>query len=323
MPKVKYYFNTHSLKYERVIVSWKKKTLRAMGFLSTAVVFAAAIVLLAYNFFNSPKEKKLRRELEETSLQLEILKQRADQVETVLHDLQERDNTIYRVIFEADPIPQSVREAGYGGVDRYNALKDYYDSELLTDVTKQIDKLSKQLYIQSKSFDEVFNLVKNKSQMLASIPGIQPIANKDLKHMASGYGWRIHPIYKTDKMHEGMDFTAPVGTEIHATGDGTVEKVEPYGRGYGNNIIINHGYGYKSVYAHMSKFSVREGQKVKRGDLIGFVGNTGTSTGPHLHYEVRKNGNPVNPINFYYNDLTPEEYQKMVELSSQANQSFD
>ncbi len=323
MPKIKYYFNTHSLKYERVIISWKKRMLRITGFLSTAVVFASVIVLIAYNFFNSPKEKQLKRALEETTLQLEILKQRTDQVEAVLSDIQERDNTIYRVIFEADPIPSSVREAGYGGVDRYNALKDYYNADNIIDVTQRIDKLSKQLYIQSKSFDEVFNLVKNKSAMLASIPAIQPIPNKDLKHVASGYGWRMHPVYKTEKMHTGMDFSASVGTEIHATGNGVVVKVEPYGKGYGNNVVINHGYGYETVYAHMSKFAVRPGQKISRGDLIGYVGNTGTSTGPHLHYEVRKNGNPVNPANFYYNDLTPEEYEKMMEISSQANQSFD
>lgn len=323
MPKIKYYFNTHSLKYERVIISWKKRALRILGFLSTAVVFASVIVLIAYNFFNSPKEKQLKRALEETTLQLEILKQRTDQVEAVLSDIQDRDNTIYRVIFEADPIPSSVREAGYGGVDRYNALKDYYNADAVIDVTQRIDKLSKQLYIQSKSFDEVFNLVKNKSAMLAAIPAIQPIPNKDLKHVASGYGWRMHPVYKTEKMHTGMDFSASIGTEIHATGNGVVEKVEPYGKGYGNNVVINHGYGYETVYAHMSKFAVRPGQKISRGDLIGYVGNTGTSTGPHLHYEVRKNGNPVNPANFYYNDLTPEEYEKMMEISSQANQSFD
>ena len=323
MPKVKYYFNTHSLKYEKVIVNWKKKLLRALGFLAAATVFASVIVLIAYNFFDSPKEKRLKRDLEATSLQLEILKQRTDQVEVVLKDMQERDNTIYRVIFEADPIPSTVREAGYGGVDRYNKLSDFYNAELMVDVTKRIDKLSKQLYVQSKSFDEVFELVKNKAVMLAAIPAIQPIANKELKYVASGFGWRIHPIYKTEKLHTGMDFTAPVGTPIHATGNGVVEKVEFDSRGLGNNIFINHGYGYESVYGHMSKIVARPGQKILRGDLIGYVGRTGTATGPHLHYEVRKNGDPVNPVNYYYNDLTPEEYSKMVEISSQATQSFD
>ncbi|HPD52395.1 MAG: M23 family metallopeptidase [Bacteroidota bacterium] len=323
MAKIKYHFNTSTLKYERVIVSWKKRLLRVFGWLATAVVFGALIMLVAYNVFDSPKEKRLKRQLEESTLQLELLKQRADQVEAVLGDLQERDNTIYRVIFEAEPIPQSVREAGFGGAERYRNLRSDYNGELLVDVTKRIDKLSKQLYVQSKSFDEVWDLVKNKNNMLASIPAIQPVANKDLTRVASGYGMRIHPIYKTEKMHTGMDFTSPVGTEIHATGNGVVNKVEYDGRGYGNNVIISHGFGYQTLYGHMSKILVRPGQKVSRGDLIGYVGNTGTSTGPHLHYEVLKGGKPVNPVNYYYNDLTPEEYQTMLEISSKAGQSFD
>jgi murein DD-endopeptidase MepM/ murein hydrolase activator NlpD len=323
MPNVKYHFNTHTLKYERVVVSWKKRLLRMLGWLATAVVFGAFIMFFAYNFFDSPKEKRLRRDLELTSYELELLKQRTNQISEVLADIQERDNTIYRVIFEAEPIPATVRQAGYGGIDRYKSLRDYYNSDMLVDVTRRIDQLSKQLYVQSKSFDEVWGLVKNKATMLAAIPAIQPVANKDLTRVASGYGWRLHPIYKTQKMHTGMDFTAPVGTEIYATGNGTVHKVEMDGRGYGNNVIVSHGYGYETLYGHMSKIRVRPGQKVKRGDLLGFVGNTGTSTGPHLHYEVRKNSNPVNPVNFYFNDLTPEEYERMLEISSRAGQAFD
>ncbi|CAN5651715.1 M23 family metallopeptidase [soil metagenome] len=323
MPKVKYYFNPSNLKYERVRITLKKRLLRVFGFLTTAIVFAAIIVVVLWNIVDSPKERQMKRQLDEISLQYEMLQQRTEQAEAVLSDIQDRDNTIYRVIFEADPIPQTVREAGYGGVDRYNNLKDYYNADLIKEVTMKVDKLSKQLYIQSKSFDEVFNLVKNKSQMLASIPAIQPIANKDLKYIASGFGWRIHPIYKTEKMHSGMDFTAPVGTPIHATGNGTVSKIEYDGRGYGNNVVVNHGWGFESLYGHMSKITVRPGQKISRGDLIGYVGSTGASTGPHLHYEVRKGGNPVNPANFYYNDLTPEEYQKMMELASRPGQSFD
>ncbi|MCC7231880.1 MAG: peptidoglycan DD-metalloendopeptidase family protein [Bacteroidia bacterium] len=323
MPKVKYHFNTHSLKYEKVVTSWRKRLFRIFGWLSTAIVFAAVIMLFAYNFFDSPKEKQLKRQLEETTYQLELLTQRTDQVEAVLQDIQERDNTIYRVIFEAEPIPPSVRQAGYGGIDRYKALSGYFDADLVIDITKRVDKLSKQLYVQSKSFDEVWDLVKNKANMLSSIPAIMPVASKDLTHVASGYGMRVHPIYKTVKMHTGMDFTAPTGTEIYATGNGVVATVEYDGRGYGNNVIINHGYGYSTLYGHMSRIAVKPGQKIKRGDLVGYVGNTGTSTGPHLHYEVRKNGNPVNPVNFYYNDLTPEEYEKMLEISSQAGQSFD
>ena len=323
MRKVKYHFNTTTLKYEKVVVTWKKRLLRVMGWLSTAVVFGALIMLFAYNLFDSPKEKQLRRQLEETSYQLDLLKHRTDQIEMVMRDIQDRDNTIYRVIFEAEPIPNSIREAGYGGVDRYRSLENFYNPDLLTEVTKKVDKLSKQLYVQSKSFDEVWNLAQNKNQMLVSIPAIQPVANKDLKRMASGYGMRIHPIYKTAKMHSGMDFTAPIGTKIYATGNGIISLVEMSDRGYGNHIIINHGFSYQTLYGHMSKIIVRPGQKINRGDLIGYVGNTGSSTGPHLHYEVHKNGNPVNPINFYYNDLSPEEYQHMLELSSKAGQSFD
>jgi len=280
-------------------------------------------MVFAYNFFDSPKEKMLKRDLENVTYQFELLKSRTDQLSAVLKDIQERDNTIYRVIFEAEPIPESVREAGFGGIDRYKALRDYYNPELLTDITKRIDRLSKQMYVQSKSFDEVWELVKNKESMLSSIPAIQPVANKDLTRVASGYGWRIHPIYKTEKLHTGMDFTAPVGTEIYATGNGTVNKIEINGRGYGNNVVVNHGYGYETLYAHMSKVKVKPGQKVSRGDLLGYVGNSGTSSGPHLHYEVRKNGNPVNPVYYYFNDLTPEEYERMLELSSRAGQAFD
>ena len=323
MPKVKYHFNTHSLKYEKVVVSWRKRSLRMLGWFATAVVFGALIMVFAYNFLDSPKEKRLKRELEETTFQLEVLRQRTEEIALVLKNIQDRDNTIYRVIFEAEPIPESVRQAGFGGVDRYKDLRDYYRPEVIIDVTRRIDILSRQLYVQSKSFDEVWSLVKNKADMMASIPAIQPIANKDLTRVASGFGWRIHPIYKTEKLHAGMDFTAPVGTEIYATGNGTVSRVEYNGRGYGNNVTIKHGYGYETLYAHMSSIKARQGQKIKRGDLVGFVGNTGTSIGPHLHYEVRKNNNPVNPVNFYYNDLTPEEYEKMLEISARAGQSFD
>jgi murein DD-endopeptidase MepM/ murein hydrolase activator NlpD len=323
MPKAKYYFNTHSLKYEKVVISLWKRLLRALGWLSTALVFSVIIILIAYSYLDSPKEKQLKREINDLTLQYEILQQRVHQSEVVLNELEQHDDNIYRVIFEAEPIPESVREAGYGGVNKYLDLEGLENSEMVIETSKMIDKLTKQLYIQSKSFDEIFALAKNKNQMLASIPAIQPLSNKDLGRIASGFGYRIHPIYKTSIMHTGQDFTAPVGTEIYATGNGVVEKVEFYGRGYGNNVIIRHGYGYETLYGHMSKINVREGQKINRGDVIGFVGSTGTSTGPHLHYEVIKNGNKLNPVNFFYNDLTPEEYEKMLIISAQQNQSFD
>ncbi len=323
MPKAKYYFNTHSLKYERYVVSFKRRFWQVVGWLATALVFSVLIIGLAYEFLDSPKEKQLKREISEMALQYDILQQRMEQASKVLTELQHNDDNIYRVIFEAEPIPSTVRQAGYGGVDKYKALEGFDNSELMVETTKKLDKIVKQIYVQSKSFDEVFELAKNKKELLASIPGIQPLSNKDLTRIASGYGYRIHPIYKTSILHTGIDFTAPVGTEIYSTGNGTVSKVENNGRGYGNNVVINHGFGYQTLYAHMSKINVRQGQKVVRGEVIGLVGSSGSSTGPHCHYEVIKGGNKINPVNYFFNDLSPEQYEKMLELSSKYNQSFD
>lgn len=323
MPKAKYHFNTDSLRFEKVVVSFKKRFLRVAGWLFTALVFGSIVLLFAYSFLDSPKERQLKRELNEMSLQYEIVQQRMELANAVLADLQKRDDQIYRVIFEAEPIPETVREAGFGGTNRYNNLEGYDNSELMIGTSKALDKLYRQLYIQSKSYDEVFELVKKKTELLASIPAIQPVNNDDLKRVGSGFGYRIHPIYKTPMMHEGIDFTAPIGTEIYSTGNGTVARVEYNGRGYGNNVIIDHGFGYQTLYGHMSRFNVRPGQRVRRGDLIGFVGNTGASTGPHVHYEVIRGGKKIDPINFFFNDLSPAEFDKVREIASQTNQSFD
>jgi hypothetical protein len=241
----------------------------------------------------------------------------------VLEDLQDRDDNIYRVVFEAEPIPDEVRKAGFGGVNRYSRYKDFENRDLLTETMRRTDILSKQLVIQSKSYDEILGMIRNKAAMLACIPAIQPVSNKELKRMASGYGYRTDPIYKTTKFHAGMDFAAAVGTEIYATGDGVIMRADADASGYGNHVRINHGYGYMTLYGHMSKIMVRPGQRVKRGDVIGLVGNTGKSVGPHLHYEVHKNGEAINPVNFYYNDLSPEDYARMIEMSGTENQSFD
>lgn len=323
MSKIKYRFNTKSLTYERAKLTPREIALRVLSYLATGLVFSTVVIVLAYRFLDSPKEKQLLRENENLKIQYEILNKRVELLADVLEDLQKRDDNIYRVIFEAEPIADNIRKAGFGGVNRYKELEGYDNSQLVIEATKKIDRLAKQMYIQSKSFDEVFNLAKNKEIMLASIPAIQPISNKDLTRLASGFGYRTHPIYKIQHLHTGLDFTAPIGTEIYAAGDGTVKEVNIEPRGYGMHVIISHGFGYETLYAHMSKFAVKPGQKVKRGEVIGYVGNTGTSTGPHLHYEVIKNGEKINPINFFYNDLTPEEYQKMIEISSQAGQSFD
>ena len=245
------------------------------------------------------------------------------QVDQVMAELQEKDDNIYRVIFEAEPIPKSIRDAGFGGVNRYRHLEGFGNAELVVETSQHLDKLVKKLVVQSRSFDEVIALAKNKTQMLASIPAIQPVANDKLTRVASGFNYRIHPIYKIKHFHTGIDFAAPRGTDIFATGDGVVKVVDRESRGYGFHVVIDHGFGYETLYGHMSKFNVRPGQKVKRGDVIGYVGSTGTSTAPHLHYEVIKNGEKINPINFFFNDLTPEEYDKVIEISSQSNQSFD
>jgi len=323
MSKIKYKFDTKSLTYEKVTIPVRKRIWQALSYLATGLVFATITILLAYQYLDSPKEKQLKREIAELTLQYELLNNRMNEVVEVLDDIQERDNNIYRTIFEAEPIPLSIRKAGYGGVDRYKALQGLNNSDLLIETTKRLDRIGKQLYIQSKSFDEVSKLVKSKEMLLSSIPAIQPISNKDLRHQPSGFGWRTHPIYKTAEFHPGMDFAAPTGTEIYATGDGTIERADATAQGYGNHVVIDHGFGYKTLYGHMTKFIVKPGQKVKRGQLIGFVGSTGLSTAPHVHYEVHKNGDLVNPINYYYNDLTPEQYQKLIEISSQSSQTFD
>jgi murein DD-endopeptidase MepM/ murein hydrolase activator NlpD len=281
------------------------------------------MVVIFLQFFDSPKEKILNREIQQLSIQYKILGNKLKNAEIVLDDLQKRDDNIYRLIFEADPIPKSIRKAGYGGVNRYQDLTGFKNSELVISTSKKLDQVTKQLYIQSKSFDEIIELAQNKTTMLASIPAIQPVSNKDLSRMASGFGNRIHPIYKTRKFHAGMDFSAKTGTPIYATGDGEISKIKRSRKGYGNHVVINHGFGYKTLYAHMSKYIVKKRQKVKRGDIIGYVGNTGTSVAPHLHYEVHKDGKKINPVNFYYNDLTPEQFEKMLLISSQSNQSFD
>jgi murein DD-endopeptidase MepM/ murein hydrolase activator NlpD len=246
-----------------------------------------------------------------------------DEVTSVLSDVQQRDDNIYRTIFAAEPIPYSVRKAGFGGVNRYDILEGYNNSEIVKETTKKLDIISKQIYIQSKSFDEVVELVKNKEKMIACIPAIQPIKNKNLTQVASGWGWRIHPIYKIRKFHYGMDFMGSTGTPVYATGDGSVIEVSRSRVGLGNYLVINHGFGYSTYYAHLSRFKIKAGDKVKRGDLIGFIGSTGTSTSPHLHYEVHKNGIAVNPKDYYFRDLTPAEYEKMIEISSNSNMTFD
>lgn len=323
MKKVKYYYDTKSLSYKKIERSWKKRLKNLFVFLSASAFFAALMLIAFFNFFDSRKEKMLLREIDNMSLQYELMDEKLGQIAAVLENVQDRDDNIYRVIFEADPIPSSIRKAGMGGVNRYQNLEGYNNSELIITTSQKLDKISKQLYIQSKSFDDVIELAMKKSDMLASIPAIQPVSNKELKRIASGYGRRIDPYYKKPKYHYGVDFSAPQGTPIYATGNGKVKKTKKSRRGFGNHITIDHGYGYESLYAHMQKYTVRRGQTVKRGDIIGYVGNTGKSTAPHLHYEVHKDGRKINPAYYFHNDLSPEEFDRMLELAAQENQSFD
>jgi murein DD-endopeptidase MepM/ murein hydrolase activator NlpD len=324
MNKVKYKFNKKSLTFDRVHTTMRKRLLYFFSHLSTGVVFAAVVLVVAYNFLDSPKQKAQKRELDQMKLQYQILNDQLDKVTKILADLQDRDDNIYRVIFEAEPIPNSIRTAGIGGIDRYEAMKGYSNSELLIETEKTMDKIMGQLYVQSKSFDDVFKLAKNKEKMLISIPAIQPVNIKDLRRVGSYFGTRMDPFYKVRKFHEGMDFSAPVGTEIYATGNGMITTAGRDAQGgYGNQIRIDHGYNYQTVYAHLSRIFVKPGQKILRGQIIGYVGNTGKSTSPHLHYEVRKNGVPLNPIYFFFNDLTPDQFQMMLELSAQPSQTMD
>ena len=324
MAKVKYYYDTKTLNYQRIEKStWDK--LKNMLIYLAASMFTAVIMIVIFNiFFDSPKEKRLKREISNLITQYNLIDNQLSDIDIVLKDMQNRDDNIYRVIFETDPIPNSIRTAGFGGVNRYRHLEKMNNSDLIIATTKKVDIISKQIYIQSKSYDQVIEMANNKTEMLACLPSIQPVANKDLKRMVSGFGMRIHPVYKTRKMHEGMDFTASIGTPIYATANGTVIKSTYATGGYGKHVIIKHGeFGYQTLYAHMNQINVTKNQVVKRGEIIGYVGNTGLSVGPHLHYEVHKDGHKLNPSYFYHNDLNPSEYNKLIELSSKENQSFD
>ena len=323
MTKVKYYYDKKSLSYKEINLTLKQKIQNLLVYILSALIITSLSFFVFYSFFDSPKEKKLKSEINFLTSNYQKFESKLLEIETVLDDIQKRDDNIYREIFEANPIPTEIRKAGFGGVNKYKYLEGFSNTELLKELDNKFDVLKKQLYVQSKSFDQIIELTKDKNKMLSSIPAIQPLSNKDLSRMASGFGYRIDPIYKTRKFHAGMDFSAKTGTPIYATGDGKVFKVSKSKRGYGNHVVIDHGYGYKTLYAHMSKTAVKRNQKVSRGDVIGFVGNTGKSVAPHLHYEVHKDGKKINPVNFYYNDLNAEEYERMIEISSQSNQSFD
>ncbi|MDX2360304.1 MAG: M23 family metallopeptidase [Crocinitomicaceae bacterium] len=323
MSKQQYKYNPDSLSYEEINISPLKRVLRLLLWLAPSVIIGLALAYVVTRRIDSPQERELKAELAEEAKEVERLLEDLELYNQVLNDIQGRDEDLYRVALYAEEFPEELRAMGSGGSDKYDYLKGMTNGELLIRASKEMDKIEKRLHAQSISFRELLELAQDKEKMLSCIPAIQPVRNSELKRTISGFGYRIDPIYKTRQMHTGMDFTADRGTEVYATGDGVVELVENKRWGYGKSIVINHGYGYKTLYAHLSGFEVRQGQVIKRGELIGLIGSTGKSTGPHLHYEVIKNGVKVNPIGYYHSDLSPEQYEQLLEMSENSHRAMD
>ena len=324
MSKIKYYYDTETCKYERVKVKKRDVVINALGFLSLAIVLAVGILVVLSKYFESPKETALKKENEELKLYYDIMQDQIVNMDEMLGVLQTKDDQVYRTVFEAEPIPETVRAAGSGGALKYrNLLKSDLDNkELVVGTLERIDKVKKKMYIQTKSYDEIMDLALNREAFYRAMPAIQPVSNKELRRLSSGYGMRIDPILKVKKMHWGIDFSAPQGTPIYATADGRVEVQKKFSTNIGWYIKIDHGFGFKTLYGHMSRFDVKQGDYVKRGQIIGRVGNTGKSTGPHLHYEVHVNGKKVNPVFYFYQDLNAEEFDEILRLASIENQSL-
>lgn len=324
MAKIKYYYDTETCKYERVKSKTSDVVLNALGIFALVSIMAVAMVIFYFNYFNSPKEVVLANQINDYKFRYEKKIKELDEAIKILNEVENRDDNIYRVVLGAEPIDKSIRNAGIGGSDRYADIREsnLEHEDLVLELSEKVDLLKRKLYIELKSQDEVVKLAENKEKLFAAIPAIQPISNKQLLALASGFGLRIHPVYKVKKMHTGIDFAAAIGTPIYATADGKVAEVSVKFSGYGKMVEIDHGFGYRTRYAHMHDFAVRSGQNVKRGDLIGYVGNTGLSTAPHLHYEVLINRSQVDPVHYFYNDLSPAEYEKVLELASIENQSL-
>ena len=325
MSKVKYYYDHNTLTYREIKVTNKDRISGALLFLLASFFFGitSLLILLNSEVINTPSEDAQKRSIKNYELQFDILNKKLRQLERVISNVEDRDNNLYRLYFEASPIPEEQRRAGFGGVNRYKDLEGYDNSDLIIKTTKRLDILTKQTVVQSRSLEEIEHLAKNKASLIEAIPTIQPIKNKDLTRVASGYGYRIDPFTKVRRFHYGMDFTAKRGTPIYATGNGIIKRADNRSSGYGKHIRIDHGFGYVSLYAHLSKYNVRRGQKVKRGDIIGYVGNSGRSVGPHLHYEIFKDNKKINPLNFYYGNLSAKEYEALLTQSNQENQSMD
>lgn len=323
MKKIKYFYNTNTLRFEKLETSLRRRLLQLFGFIAASIVTGMIIVLITFRYVDSPKEKLLRQDNDNLRENYATLKERTNQLQLQMIELEKRDNSVYRSIFEAQPVPDSARVKDKEVKKEVMLVQSIGESELVNGLTQQLNNLSLRLAYQAKSYDAIGNMVKNKEKLLLSIPAIQPVSNKDLTHIASGFGYRIDPVYKVSKFHAGLDFAAPVGTPIYATADGVVKEASFNAGGYGNHVVINHGFGYQTLYGHMYKIKSHVGQSVKRGEVIGYVGSTGKSTGPHCHYEVHKNGPPVDPIYYFYNDLTPAQFDRILKLAATANQSLD
>jgi murein DD-endopeptidase MepM/ murein hydrolase activator NlpD len=323
MKKIKYFYNTNTLRYEKQLVPFRVTLLRIFAFISAAIVTGLIIVAIAFRFLDSPKEKVLKIQLERTEDQNRRYADKVVEIDERLKQLEKRDNDVYRSIFEASPIPDSARAKQIENKKELQKVAKMDNQELTDGLYKTLNIIYNRVMHQEKSYEEIEHMVLNKEKLLASTPAIQPVSNKDLNRLSSGFSYRIDPIYKTVKFHAGLDFSAPQGTPIYATADGVVRVAGNLGNGYGKHVIINHGYQYSTLYGHMYRIKVRVGQSIKRGEVIGYVGNTGKSTGPHVHYEVMKGGRHLDPIYFFYNDLTPEQYQQILKIAASRNQSFD
>jgi murein DD-endopeptidase MepM/ murein hydrolase activator NlpD len=323
MKKIKYFYNTNTLRYEKLEVPFHIKLLKVVGFLSAAFVTALILVSIAYRYFPSANEKILLQENDRLRQQFLVLEERTSKMSQQLSELEKRDNEVYRTIFEANPIPDSARIRSMEKEKEMRIVMSMQADELERSIISSINTLSNRLSFMDRSLNEITGFIKNKELLLAATPAIQPVSNMNLKRIASGFGYRIDPIYKTVKFHPGLDFTAPQGTPIYATANGIVRVAGNQGNGYGNHVVIDHGFGYQTLYGHMFRIKVSAGTRAKRGEIIGWVGSTGKSTGPHCHYEVHKNGRIINPVYFFYNDLSPEQFDRLLKLAGSSNQSFD
>lgn len=323
MKKIKYFFNTHTLRYEKLVTPLHVKLLRVFGFFTTSIVTAVIIVAVAFRYIDSPKTMMLQQENSDLKDNYTFMRQQINQLQNKMADIEKRDNNVYRSIFESAPIPDSARLKEMEKTKEINLIQSISEDELLKNIAGQLNNLNLRLAYQAKSYDDINKMINDKEKLLAAIPAIQPVSNKDLTRIASGFGTRIDPVYKVTKFHAGLDFTAPQGTPIYATANGVVKEAEYNTGGFGNMVLVDHGFGYETLYGHMYRVKTKKGSAVKRGEVIGYVGSTGKSTGPHCHYEVHKNGEPVDPVYYFYNDLSPEQYDRILNIATAANQSLD